>query len=208
MRQGPACPTLEPALSPNDRCSLATASWAEDRRLEGARPQTGTRNMRAGRTLVTWPVSGPQMWIRGPERVGLPGDKARMCLNPGDPTRPFLLPTLFPLPGAGGGRRPSPGPGLDILPSPPDTNDFLNKLLDASLCQETSPTAASAGCSSCCPLFHTGPSFLADRPSGTTVVAAPARGCPSRPEPRRGLPGHRGPRRSTQTFCSCFLPRR
>lgn len=53
--------------------------------------------MGAGRTLVTWPVSGPQIWIRGPERVGPPGltrqvgDKARTCLNPGDPTHPFQV---------------------------------------------------------------------------------------------------------------------
>lgn len=168
--------------------------------------------MRARRTLVTWPVSGPQMWIRGPGRVGLPGDKARMCLNPGDPTRPFLV-ARFPPP------RSVPAPWCwqraETLtgawsghPAITARHKRLLKLLDASLCQETSPTAASAGCSSCCPLFHTGPSFLADRPSGTTVVVAPARGCPSRPEPRRGLPGHRGPRRSTQTFCSCFPPRR
>lgn len=60
--------------------------------------------MRAGRTLVTWPVSGPQMWIRGPERVGplgltrQVGDKARMRLNPGDPTRPFQVARFPPLP--------------------------------------------------------------------------------------------------------------
>lgn len=34
-RQGQACLTPEPTLSLNDRRSLATASWAEDRRLEG-----------------------------------------------------------------------------------------------------------------------------------------------------------------------------